>query len=155
MLGVLLLCMSYRLYSFLTFGFQSWIPSSAITTLLVKFCLILFQICCCFYFLVVLHSMQDLSSLTTDWTCAFSSEITESYWNTREFTASFIFLSPFYPLHIFSTMPFIYLNASNVVSLRSSPKYWCIWSPEGLFLLQTVWAASGSQHLLFSGLCYS
>ena len=63
------------------------------------------------------------------------------------------FFTAFYPLHIFSTMPFIYLNASNVVSLRSSPKYWCIWSPEGLFLLQTVWAASGSQHPLFSGLC--
>ena len=153
MLGVPLLCVSYLLYSFLTSGFQSLIPFSAVTTLLAKFCLILFQICCCFYFLAVLHSMQDLSSLTTDWTCAFSSEIAESYWNTRD--SRLHFFTAFYPLHIFSTMPFIYLNASNVVSLRSSPKYWCMCNPEGLFLLQTVQAASGSQHLFSSGLSYS
>ena len=54
------------------------------------------------------------------------------HWTARDFPPS-SFFTAFYPLHIFSTMPFIYLNASNVVILSSRPKYCRIWSPKGCF----------------------
>ena len=134
MLGVLLLRVSYLLHSFLssqcsilgdlfTSGFQSLIPSSAMTALLVNFCLVLFQICFFIFFwprraacriLVPQPGIEPAPS-------AVKAQ-SPHHWTARDFPPS-SFFTAFYPLHIFSTMPFIYLNASNVVILSSRPKY--------------------------------